>query len=119
MNYSTRSRFFSKKENFDLEEIIDELKKDKETEKDVVNAAVNRFLNAKTWGLFDKQGTPLRDLALGGQATVLDVSCYAAMSGGWDIKSLVIGLVAKKLFIQRMAARKNEEYIGESIRVSA
>jgi len=41
---------------------------------------------------------------------VLDVSCYATMPGSWRIKSLVIGLVAEKLFIQRMMARKNEEF---------
>ena len=32
------------------------------------------------------------------------------MPGGWKIKSLVIGLIAQKLFIQRMIARKEEEY---------
>jgi uncharacterized protein len=52
----------------------------------------------------------LKDLAVGGQVTVLDVSCYATVEDSWKIKNLVIGLIAKKLFNERMKARKNEEY---------
>jgi hypothetical protein len=77
---------------------------------DVKNAAFNLFNNAKSWGLFDIKGTTLSELARPGQVTVLDVSCYATMPGSWRIKSLVIGLIAEKLFIQRMVARKNEEF---------
>jgi DNA helicase HerA-like ATPase len=32
------------------------------------------------------------------------------MPGGWKIKYLIVGLVAQKLFLQRMMARKKEEY---------
>ena len=32
------------------------------------------------------------------------------MSNGWKIKALVIGLISKKLFVERMVARKAEEY---------
>ncbi|MBN2421690.1 ATP-binding protein [Candidatus Woesearchaeota archaeon] len=99
-----------RQQEFDVDEVIEELKRDNETEKEVVNAAVNRFLNCKNWGIFDKKGTPLNELAKGGQVTVLDVSCYATMPGGWEIKALVIGLIAQKLFLQRMVARRNEEY---------
>src|SRR3989339_873031 len=42
--------------------------------------------------------------------TGLDLSCYATMSNSWNIKNLVVGLIAEKLFIQRMTYRKNEEY---------
>ena len=38
------------------------------------------------------------------------MSPYATMARGWKIKSLVIGLIAKKLFNERMIARKNEEF---------
>ncbi|MBN2142138.1 hypothetical protein JW711_02290 [Candidatus Woesearchaeota archaeon] len=94
---------------YDLDEIVDGLK-NSNAEKHTINAAVNLFDNARTWGLFDKEGTSINELAQGGQVTILDVSCYATMPGGWEIKALVIGLVAQKLFIQRMVSRKNEEY---------
>lgn len=93
-----------------IPEIIEHIKKDTDTDKTIQDAAINRFSNANLWGLFDKEGTTLKDLAIGGKVTVLDVSCYATMPNGWNIKSLVVGLVAQKLFNERMIARKNEEY---------
>lgn len=45
-----------------------------------------------------------------GQVTVLDVSPYATMASGWDIKALVVGLICRILFNQRMLARKSEEF---------
>jgi len=97
------------KKEFDMDDIINAIKAS-EANNDVKNATLNLFINAKSWGLFDMKGTPLSELAKPGQVTVLDVSCYATMPGSWRIKSLVIGLVAEKLFIQRMIARKNEEF---------
>ena len=97
------------KKEFDMDDIIDAIKAS-EANTDAKNATLNLFINAKSWGLFDMKGTPLSELAKPGQVTVLDVSCYATMPGSWRIKSLVIGLVAEKLFIQRMIARKNEEF---------
>ncbi len=96
--------------DFSMEDIVNEIRADKRSEKSVKDAAENRFLNAESWGLFSEKGTPLKDLIQGGKITVLDVSCYATAPNGWAIKSLVIGLVSKKLFIQRMVARRNEEF---------
>ncbi|HJX06271.1 MAG TPA: ATP-binding protein [Candidatus Nanoarchaeia archaeon] len=108
-----------------IEKIIHELKEEKKeydidnimkavnaaaADENVKNAILNLFLNAKNWGLFDIKGTQLSELARPGQVTVLDVSCYATQPGSWRIKALVIGLIAEKLFIQRMIARKNEEF---------
>lgn len=96
--------------NYSLSEIMDALLNDEDAEKNTRLAAKNRFENVSGWGLFSEEGTPLSDLAKGGQVTVLDVSCYATLPGGWNIKNLVVGLVAQKLFIHRMIARKDEEY---------
>ncbi len=97
--------------DFGIEDIITTVKKDTRSDKSVQDAVENMFLNTLSWGLFDKEGTPLKDLAAGGQVTVLDVSCYSLLSNSWKIKSLVTGLVSQKLFNQRMAARKKEEYL--------
>jgi uncharacterized protein len=103
---------------FDIDDIIREIQNDKKSEQRVKDALENRFLSTKEWGVFSKHGTPLKDLAAPGQVTVLDVSCYATMAGGWKIKSLVIGIVSNKLFIDRMVSRKQEEYdqIHSSVR---
>jgi len=73
-------------------------------------AAINHFRNAEHWGLFSDEGTPLAELAAGGQVTILDISCYATSEGGWAIKQMAVGLIAQKLFLHRMLARKDEEY---------
>ena len=96
--------------DFDIDDIIKAVNDDERSEKDVKNAVENRFLTTKHWGLFSKQGTLLEDLVIPGQITVLDVSCYASIAGAEGIRALVIGLVAEKLFLQRMVARKGEEY---------
>ena len=103
--------------SYDLDDVIKRIEQDKEFDDTVKVAAKNHFVNAKNWGVFDREGTPLSDLARPGQVTVLDVSCYATQPNSWNIKNLVIGLVAEKLFIHRMLARKDEEYhaIHESV----
>jgi len=94
---------------YSIGDIIEAVRTDERSEKVVKDAVENRFLGAENWGVFSAEGTPLKDLAKGGQVTVLDVSCYATMPGGWKIKSLVVGIVASKMFIERMTARKAEE----------
>lgn len=95
---------------YDIDDII-RYSKNMEGVKDETKAAIeNRFLAAKKWGLFDVNGTPIRALVKGGQVTVLDVSCYATTPGASNIRALVIGLVSERLFLDRMVARKKEEY---------
>ena len=99
------------KGDFIMEDILDAVRSDDRSDQNTRDAVENRFINCEEWGLFSDEGTPLKDLAQGGKITVLDVSCYATMpGGGWHIKSLAIGLIAQNLFIDRMVARKNEEY---------
>ncbi|MCA9478272.1 MAG: ATP-binding protein [Nanoarchaeota archaeon] len=93
-----------------IEDIIKELEADTQADPKIRDAVVSMFRLADTWGVFSDHGTPLSDLAKGGQITVLDVSCYATMPGGWDVKALMVGLVGQRLFVDRMVARKNEEF---------
>ena len=95
--------------DFGIDEIVSELSR-KQASQEVKSAAINLFENSRAWGLFDREGTQITDLVKPGQVAVLDVSCYATIPGSWGVKSLVIGLIAQKLFIQRMIARKSEEF---------
>jgi DNA helicase HerA-like ATPase len=100
--------------DYDIDDILTAIRKDTREEPHVRNAVENRFLAAREWGLFSRDATPIKDLAAPGQITVLDMSAYAVMPEGWKIKNLAIGLVAQKLFIERMIARKEEEFHGIS-----
>jgi len=98
------------KGTYSIQDILKEIENFPKFDEHVKNMAANHFLNAETWGIFDEKGTKMDVLIKGGQVTVLDVSCYATMPGGWEIKALAIGLIAKKLFVERMIARKFEEF---------
>ncbi len=95
---------------FDIDDIIKAINDDKTARDFIKSAVINHFNNSKDWGLFSKNGTHISDLVTGGQVTVLDVSCYATMPNGWNVKALVLGLISQKLFVQRMLARKDEEF---------
>ncbi len=95
---------------YSIRDIIERIGKEEGVNSEVRIGAINRFRNAEQWGLFSKDGTSLENLVIGGKVSVLDVSCYATEARGWAIKSLVIGLVAEKLFLDRMKIRKEEEF---------
>ena len=96
--------------SYGLDDLLEIIKNDQESDKLTKNVVSNQFEKAKGWGIFSKEGTPLKDLISGGQITVLDVSPYATMPSGWAIKALVVGLISKNLFNQRLLARKTEEF---------
>jgi len=98
------------KEEYDIDDILDTIQRDDRASKEIKDAAENRFLSSKHWGLFSKKGTLMEDLVIPGQISVLDVSCYTHIPGAQGLRALVIGLVSQKMFTQRMIARKTEEY---------
>lgn len=96
---------------FDILDIMSAIRKDKDFNKDSRDAALNLFEGAKTWGLFatkKQRGTKIEDLINAGKTTVLDLSCYSSI-GSFNVRALVIGLLCKKIFNERMDARKKEE----------
>jgi hypothetical protein len=98
------------KKEFDLDEIIDYVKKDPSADKHTKDIVINQFTKTKAWGLFSEKGTLIKELIGPGNVSVIDLSCYATIPGAWGIKALVIGIISQKLFIERMLARKTEEY---------
>ena len=99
-----------KEESYSIDELISTVKEDKETDTVTRSVIVNEFEKAKGWEIFSKEGTKLKEIIAGGQVTILDVSPYATMSSGWEIKNLVIGIICRTLFQQRMLSRKTEEF---------
>ncbi len=96
--------------NFSLAELIEIVRHDDETDAVTKHIVVNQFHKVEDWGIFAKEGTALKDLVRAGQTTVLDLSPYATLPSGWLIKALVVGLISKRLFAERMLARKTEEF---------
>ena len=97
-------------ESYGIDSLIDDARKDTESDKVTKSVVVNQFEKAKGWEIFSKEGTPLKKIVAPGQVTVLDVSPYATIASGWEIKALVVGIISRTLFQQRMLARKTEEF---------
>lgn len=98
-------------ENYDIKEIIHHLEHDEKTAREVKNSAVGLFEAAETWGIFAEKAqepTKVNDLVSAGATSVLDLSVYNSV-GAFNIRALVISLLSRKIFNQRMSARKREE----------
>ncbi len=65
-----------------------------------------RFTAASGWGIFDLEGTPLRDLSSANRITVLDVS---DPNLGDSKRSLITGMVARKVLSSRIRTVRLEE----------
>lgn len=96
-------------EEYGIGEILEKIRSDIKTIKEVREATENRFLAANKWGLFKKQGIKISDILKPGKISVIDLSIYARMSGEWKIKNLVVGLLSRKLLSERIGSRKFEE----------
>lgn len=94
---------------FTLHDLINAIGKDEGTDTPTRLALQNRLLAAADWGIFKEEGTPLTDLIKPGKINILDISVYNSAIGGWSVRSLVIGLLVKKIFQARLLARKAEE----------
>jgi len=99
------------KESFEMKDIINEIEKDEKTNREIKNAGIGLFEAADTWGIFSNKNilpTKITDLVNAGTTTILDLSTYNSI-GNFNVRALVISLISRKLFNQRMAARKKEE----------
>jgi len=97
--------------DFNILDVINEIEKDKTTAQQEKNAATGLFEAADTWGIFareKKRATKVEDLIFAGGTTVLDLSVYNSV-GAFNIRALAISLLSRKIFNQRMNARKEEE----------
>ena len=97
------------KDSFGFKDVHELMGRAENVNQDVKNAAIALFDAADTWKVFDEEkGTGVRDLIEAGTTTVIDLSMYASL-GAFNVRALIIGLVSKKIFNERMKARKLEE----------
>ncbi len=104
---------------FNIQDIISNLEQDEKTSAETKNAATSLFEAADSWGVFakDKQSTQIKDLISAGTTSVLDLSVYNSI-GAFNVRALVISLISRKIFNQRMDARKKEEIESVSQKLS-
>ncbi|MEK6928719.1 MAG: DUF87 domain-containing protein [Nanoarchaeota archaeon] len=99
-----------KNQHFNILEIIKAIENDSiasNEKKEIVSAL---FMAADTWGIFarSREGTKISDLINPGSTTILDVSIYSSI-GAFNIRALVISLICRKIFMERIDSRRKEE----------
>jgi uncharacterized protein len=94
---------------YGFDEINDAIERDNEADNITKQALKNRFGVAKSWGLFEKEGTKIKDIAKKGAITIVDVSAYRQAIGMEGTRDIIVALLGKKLFEERMLYRKEEE----------
>ncbi len=94
---------------FGIDDLIKSVKKDSESDLVTRQAVMGRLEAAKRWGLFEKEGTKLREIAKPGMVTIIDVSAYRQAIGMDGPRDIIVALLGKKLFEERMLFRKKEE----------
>ncbi len=95
--------------DYGVDDIIKAVMADKKADAREKEAVVNMFENVKSWGLFSREGVSTRELLQRGKTTIIDLSGYAHIMGGFSIRALVIGLISKKILEERITSRKIEE----------
>lgn len=97
----TISKIMKYKMSYDIDDIIDEIEKEQGFESEKL-ALINRFEAAKTWGIFGEARTP--NILEPGKTSVLDISLTPQ-----NVRCLLLGLIARKIFEERTKARRKEE----------
>jgi intein/homing endonuclease len=93
------------KEKFDLTDLIEEIRKDEETKKEVRDALVSLLSVANEWKLIVKEGMKIEEIAEPGKITVIDVSRMRSE----ELRNLLVALIAREIYRLRVLARKEEE----------
>ena len=96
--------------SYSIDDIISEIELSDKADNKTKMAVISRFEAAKNWGIFEKTGTKIKDIFKKGVVSVIDVSHYARTSSGWSVRGLLVGILSRKIFQERVSARKTEEF---------
>ncbi len=99
------------KDKFDIDDILELIDKEKDSEEKTKKSSAALFEAAKSWKIFSskkEEATKISDLVQAGKTNILDISIYPS-TATFNVRALIIGLISRKLFTQRMLARKKEE----------
>jgi len=100
--------------NYLIRHIISEIKNmpQSEASQQTKLALTRRFASFNQWGIFvDEKDVPTRifDIVKPGKVTVLNLSDIREdLQGGWGVRTLVLGLLARKIFEFRIEGRRDE-----------
>lgn len=93
---------------FTIEDLITKIRDDRETSKEMKDALENMLTVANQWGVFGTEGIDINQIVKAGQTSVIDVS-RLRVTEAWSVRNLLVAIVAKRIYQERIIARKEEE----------
>ena len=94
--------------DYDLDDLI-KIINEMDASPHVKRSVAMRLAAAKDWGLFDKNAPRMVDYAKAGAVNIIDVSTFKTALGGQSIRDIVVAVLGKRIFEERMKYRKVEE----------
>lgn len=101
------NRFIEGEEEFDIDNITDAIRDDRQASSHTKNVLLSFFEIAKSWGIFSKKGMKIEDIVKGGQISVIDLSRVKGEE--WGIRNLLAAWLTRQIYRERVIARKEEE----------
>ncbi|MCG7850273.1 MAG: ATP-binding protein [ANME-2 cluster archaeon] len=90
---------------FSLEDMLERVHIDPHAHSDTKQAAHNYLGTALGWGIFEKEGSGIHDIIRPGRIAVIDISSLPDTA----IRSMVVGILARRIYQERLAARRQYE----------
>jgi len=103
-----------REEKFLIDDLISKIKDDRVIDTHTKSALENMLTVADEWGVFGEKGIKIEEIMKPGMINVFDVSRLRATEA-WSVRNLLVALIAREIYDQRVLARKQEELakIGE------
>ncbi len=92
------------KGSYSINDLIKAIYDDSKADEKVKAVAENFLAMANSWNIFGKEGIGVKDIVKKGRISVIDLSPY-----GEEIKVVLLAIIAKKIFEERVKERKKYE----------
>lgn len=102
------NRLQERGEKFQMDDLISRIKDDKTLDTHTKSALDNMLSVADKWGVFGEEGIKMDEIMKPGMINVFDVS-RLRVTEAWSVRNLLVAIIARKIYHQRVLARKQEE----------
>ncbi|MCL7413183.1 MAG: ATP-binding protein, partial [ANME-2 cluster archaeon] len=90
---------------YSLNDLLECIRNDVHAHSDTKQAACNYLSAAAKWGIFEKEGSGLHDVIRPGRTAIIDISSLPDTA----IRSMVVGILARRIYQERLPARRQYE----------
>jgi len=97
------------KSGYSVEDMIEQVYKEDRFDEKSKMIVEDLLMGALNWGIFSKKGLEVDEFLKPGKVSVLDVSLFGGITAGWSIRSLLVGILSKKIYEARVLSRRQEE----------